>query len=472
MKINYNISAMISNDHLLFNEARLSSSTERLSSGLKVNRAEDDPTGMAIGIKMRSQIRALEQAEKNSQNGTSVLETADGALGELTSMLQRMRELSVEAANDTQTPADRANIQLEMDELIEEVDRISKDTEFNTLSLFDGTLNTRAYATTSNTTYPNSVTVIDTKNVTAGEYVFTVQAAASRGTVTGTNNTTSSVPEGTLTINGISIAFTSGMSSSDVWDALKEGCEYAGVEVTSSESTFTLGSSSLEFKSCVYGDSLSLEISASTASVATFLGLQDTLTASNEYSYTTTGTDVVISLDSTSSFTGMESYVTNGQRVTIHGENGFEMIVEAESIGDVTVNATDMGALYLQIGASENQSITVDIPEMSAHVLGIDEINVQNSQGAGYAITLLDTAIAHVNSVRSTIGAAENRLEHTKTNLDTTQETMTSAYSRIMDVDMAEEMTTFTNMQILVQAGTSVLAQANELPDQALQMLR
>ena len=475
MKINYNISAMISNDHLLFNETRLSSSTERLSSGLKVNRAQDDPTGIAIGIKMRNQIRGLEAAENNSKNGTSLIETADGALGEMTSILQRMRELSVQAANDTQTPQDRQNIQLEIDELIEEVDRISDDSEFNTLKLFDGTLNTRAYASITNSdgsahANPNSVTIIDTKDVTTGTYVFTVDTAATRGEIT--TGVTSRYPQsgGSMFINGVSVEISA--SSSDFWDSLKDACDYANVDVTCDTGQFEWGTSSLTFTSRTYGDSVPLTVSWSDGNTAAIIGLGS---RAAQHEYTVTGDDATITLDSSSSsegFTGSESYVVDGQRITIHGANGFEMIVEAQYAGTVTIEQTDIGSLYLQVGANEHQSITVDIPELSAHNLGIDAINVRNSQGAGQAIDLMDVAIEKVNKVRATLGAAQNRLEHTEKNLDTSQETLTSAYSRIMDVDMAEEMTEFTNMQILVQAGTSVLAQANELPDQALQMLR
>ena len=192
----------------------------------------------------------------------------------------------------------------------------------------------------------------------------------------------------------------------------------------------------------------------------------------------TAGTDVEIEL--TSGFASNASYSADGQRVTIHGENGFEMIIDLDGLGsgtgtnaiNYTIDVVEMGELYLQIGANEGQALRVEIPDVDAYSLGIDYINLCNARGANRAIEKLDDALAKLNEVRASLGAYENRLEHTEKNLETTEENLTAAYSKITDVDMAEEMTTFTNMQILTQAGTSVLAQANELPDQALQMLR
>ncbi len=478
MKINHNISAMISNDHLLFNEGRLSQSTERLSSGLKINHAKDNPSGTAISIKMRAQIHGLDQASENSRNGTSVVETADGAMGELTQIVQRLRELSVQAASDTNTPTDRASLQQEIESLTEEVDRISNDTEYNNINLFDGSLDIRSYATITgdSVSNPNSVTVIDTSNASPGNYIFEVSKAATRAGFLSQGSYTPTT-SGTFTINGVQMSVTAGESASDLWDSLCDVCEKANVEIAfvdgNSSKDFTYGET-IEFLHKEYGDAVSITISCSDSSIASALGFQDVCIEANNYSAVSTGTDAEINIDSgaNSSFTGRESYVIDGQRITIHGVDGFELITEASEKGTVTVEVTDMGPLYLQIGANEKQAIEVELPNLSAHNLGIDKVNVQSAAGASRAIGIYDIALEKLNSVRASLGAYENRLEHTYNNLETTEESLTSAYSRIVDVDMADEMTTFTNMQILVQAGTSVLAQANELPDQALQMLR
>ncbi|MCR4842045.1 MAG: flagellin [Eubacterium sp.] len=485
MKINYNISAMVSNDHLLFNEGRLADSTARLSSGLKINSAGDNPSGTAISLKMRAQIRGLDQASDNSKNGLSVLETADSAMGEMTDILQRMRELAVQAASDTNTPTDRDSLQLEIDSLTEELDRIASDTDFNTLNILDGSLNERAYAsvTTADGTFYTYSNVVDTLNVREGEYTIAIAADATQGAVT-TNLTQQPTDAGDFSINGVIVSYSAYEDASDFWATLTTACERADVTVTSSDTTFEWGST-LTFTSNVYGDSVELNMSFSTSDAAEVLGM-DTYADPTTLQFSTTGSDVEIATDGLSGlFDGTESYITDGQRITIYGAGGLEMVIDAyEGVATeaedatITVDVKDMGQLFLQIGANEDQAIKVEIPDMSTYALGIGTedgettLNIRSAQGANRAISILDDAISKMNDARASLGAYENRLDHTYNNLESASENVTSAYSRIMDVDMAEEMTTFTNMQILVQAGTSVLAQANELPDQALQMLR
>ena len=178
MKINNNISAVISNKHLLRNENSLSISMEKLSSGYKINHSGDDPSGMAISSKMRAQIRGLDQASQNASDGMSVLETADGALNEVTDMIQRMRELSVQAANGTNSESDRASIQMEVDDLREEIDRVSETTEFNTKKLLDGSLDKRVY-----TDGISRVAISD--DVPAGKYGFTITSMPTKAEVVG-----------------------------------------------------------------------------------------------------------------------------------------------------------------------------------------------------------------------------------------------------------------------------------------------
>ncbi len=478
MKVNHNISAMISSDNLLRNEGLLANSVERLSSGYKINHAKDHPSGMAISIKMRAQIRGLDQAETNADSGNSVLETADGAMGEMSSILQRMRELSVQAASATTTPSDRAIIQEEIDSLTEEITRISEDTEFNSLSLLNGDLNTHTY------TNSNYATVFDTNRVNEGKYQILVTSDATQASVT-TGTTTAVSEEGVLNINGIETTISTSDSSEEVWVKLQEMAAYAGVSITSSTTTFTLGSSALTITSDEYGNDIDLNISTSNNALAASLGLNsiggwDSTT--NEMA-TVHGSDIVLSISGATTdneFTGSEAIYTQGQRVRILGDDGFEIrmvltdgaAADSTTNGGITLNVTGMGSMYLQIGANENQGIEVEIPNLSAYALGIEGLNIQNEQGADRAIGLLDDALEYLNATRAALGAYENRLDHTIANLDATEENMERAISRIMDVDMAEEMTLYSNLNILTQAGTSVLAQANELPEQALQMLR
>ena len=205
MKINHNMSAVITNAHLHHSENGLAQSMERLSSGLKINHAKDDPAGMAISDKMKAQIDGLAQASQNASNGISVLQIADTAVGEITSMLQRIRELSVQAANDTNMVADRQAMQEEIGELRKEVDRIARDTEYNTKKLLDGSSDTRVYAS-SDPANPIDVTRMAVSDeVEPGHYKMTVNAAATQSTAL--TATTGTVPEGKVSINGYEIGF-------------------------------------------------------------------------------------------------------------------------------------------------------------------------------------------------------------------------------------------------------------------------
>lgn len=270
MRINHNISALNTYRQLSTNNVQTGKSLEKLSSGLRINRAGDDAAGLAISEKMRGQIRGLEMASKNAQDGISLIQTAEGALNETHSILQRMRELSVQSANDTNTDADRAELQKEVSALSTEIDRISTDTEFNTQKLLNGSFSSK----------------------------------------------------------------------------------------------------------------------------------------------------------------------------------------------------------LIQIGANTGQTLTITVSTMGASALGIDALTVSSQSGANSAIALLDSAIASVSSERSSLGAIQNRLEHTINNLGTSAENLTAAESRIRDVDMAKEMMEFTKNNILSQAAQAMLAQANQQPQGVLQLLR
>ncbi|HEY8353596.1 MAG TPA: flagellin [Methylophilaceae bacterium] len=270
MRINHNISALNTYRQLALNNTAVSKSLEKLSSGLRINRAGDDAAGLAISEKMRAQIRGLEMATKNAQDGISLIQTAEGALNEVHAILQRMRELAVQAANDTNTDDDRSALQNEIDQLIQEINRIAQNTEFNTKTLLDGTA------------------------------------------------------------------------------------------------------------------------------------------------------------------TG----------------------------------------IVFHIGANEGQNITLDISDMQAAALGVSGLDISTQANADTAITTIDDAIKKVSEERAKLGAYQNRLEHTINNLGTAAENLTAAESRIRDVDMAKEMMEFTKNNILVQAATAMLAQANQTPQAVLQLLR
>lgn len=372
MRINYNVSAMLSNNALANNDNALAASLERLSSGLKINHAKDNPAGLAMAKRMNAQIEGVGVANQNSSDGISIIETADGAMAEVSEMLQRINELSVKAANGTATDADREIIQEEISQLKEEIERVSETIQFNGQNLLDGSFDVKGY------TNDEKIKV---------------------------NTFSSETPAGTYTIDSITIE--------DELDA--DGNPTGGKLV----------------KNVTLGD-----------------GFPD----------------------------GVDEIETEDGFVTIKGSNGFELKLDvigadAGTVTDLKVEVSDVGPMRLQIGANEGQILAVEIPAISLRNMGIDRIDVSTQEGAKDAVDRMNGAIGFVSRVRGKLGAYQNRLESTVNRLDVTSENMTAAYSRIMDVDMAEEMTQYTTNQVLTQAGTSMLAQANERPSQVLQLL-
>ena len=479
MKINNNISAVITNKQLLGTESNLSASMERLSSGLKLNHASDNPAGMAISNKMKAQIRGLDQASRNSSDGTSVIQTVDGALGEVTDMLQRMRELAVQAENGVNSQKEKEACQLEIASLRDEVDRISQTTEFNTKSLLDGSLDARVYTDKENRDYVSRTYVSD--QVAEGTYSLTVEKAATNATFdTGVKIDDLVGKNGILSINGYTVTIDDKMTKDQIYTALRDGAEIG-------ECTISKIDEPLSFKSTAYGSHAQITLLQQSNDGDIFgAGVPNTAADPKADAVVAMGKNAEITLDVDSAFDARATVSYEGNKVNITNTDGFQMsfLLEAGfekgfttaagtvSAGVINLEVTDIGIMDLQIGANEGQTMQVRIPATDVESLYLDDIDVTTIHGATKAMDRLDDAISKISQIRSQIGAYENRLDYTVTSLDETQENMTAALSRIEDVDMAEEMTEYTKYNVLQQAGTSVLAQANELPTQALQLLQ
>ena len=374
MKVNSNIQAMFAQSILSANEEKMAKSTQKMSSGYKLNRAMDNPAGMAITNRMRAQLSSLERATKNSKNAINAIQTAEGALSEIESMLQRMNELSIQGSNGTMSSSDRLAIQEEVDQLVSEINRISKNTTYNSQNLLDGTQDLKAFSGSSkDISIRNYNELMD-----VGKYEITV----------GTNGKATS------------------------------------------------------FKK----DGKVVDIAAQ---------------------------EVVEFLDKDGNVTG---YSTK-----IHTANGAELTFETKGDSGATnveLDITGYGGMKIQVGAEEGQEIQVVIPEVSLRTLnfvdldGNRTLDLRTEEGATKAISQIASAIDYVSAARSKLGAYQNRIENTVTNLDVTTENLTESYSTIKDIDMAEGMVEYTTLQVLIQAGTSMVAQANEQPQQALQLLQ
>ena len=478
MKINNNISAVITNKQLLGTESKLSASMERLASGLKLNHASDNPSGMAISNKMKAQIKGLDQASRNSSDGTSVIQTVDGALGEVTDMMQRMRELAVQAANGTNSLSEKESCQREIASLRDEINRVSQTTEYNTKSLLDGSLDARVYADKDNVNQVSRIAVSD--SVAEGTYRLTVEKAATKAEyATGVKVDDLVGKNGTLSINGSTVAIDDQMKRDEIYTALRDAAEIGECRIGGIDDPIT-------FTSQFYGAHSSVELLQTSEDDNIFgAGIPNAAKDPDATALVKVGTDAKVKLDTTSAFDVRASVAYDGNKLSITAVDGFQMTMllaegfekdatvnGAVSTGEITLEVTDIGIMDIQVGANEGQTMQIRIPATDVESLYLDEIDVTTVNGATRALQRLDDAIATVSQIRSQIGAYENRLDYTVNSLDETEENMTAALSRIEDVDMAEEMTEYTKYNVLQQAGTSALAQANELPTLALQLLQ
>jgi len=488
MRINHNIPALKTNNILGKNNTAMERSLERLSSGYRINRAADDAAGLAISQKMKTQIAGLNQASRNASDGISVIQTAEGALIEVEEMLQRMRELSVQAANGTSTDDDRMQLQAEVEQLKDEINRISETTEFNTKKLLDGTLDRRSYSSDPSV---ELISLSDAVNVR--DYKFRPTKEATQAVLVSNKMTGRSVPddkeEYTLTINNQDITIPKDADLNTILTNLNDVCGNMGIQVAYTDGSkddteagvggyrvvdpATAAASptsySLVFATDDYGTNAELEIYADQA-LSNLLGIS---AEGGEVS----GEDCAIELVRTDEggFTNTSTISIDGDYVTVRDRDDFEMVfkVDGGAVGsEVTVTVLDAGPMTLQIGANEGQTMEVRIPRVDVVTLNIETANIGTQEGAMEAITLFNDAINEVSAVRAKLGAYQNRLDHAINSLDVSAENLTEALSRIEDTDMAGEMATYTQYQVLTQAATSMLAQANERPQNILNLLQ
>ncbi len=463
MRINHNISALKANNMLNRTNKSLDKSLEKLSSGYRINKAADDAAGMAISQKMKTQIAGLEQASRNASDGISIIQTAEGALSEVNSMLQRMRELSVQASNGTNTIDDRKSIQAEIDQLKEEIQRISDTTEFNTKTLLDGSIDRQSFTSDQNVQLVSVSDTVPSKTYTINVSAVATQATYSGSAAMGTTNITAT-QAGVFNINGNEVKIEEGDTPDMVYEKIRDLSDNANIECKKG------ASGELIFTTKEYGSDKKIEINVGNAALASYLNIDASVKPSTHTQ--AQGKDTVMAATWGTNFASTATVSSKGNFVTISDTNGFEMIFDVKATGSTTATVLDSGPMKLQIGANESQTMEVRLPKVNPDTLGISMVNICTQEGAEAAISIFDDANNLVTSIRAKLGAYQNRLEHSISNLDTTSENMTEALSRIEDVDMAKEMATYTQMNVLAQAGTSMLAQANERPQTVLSLLQ
>jgi flagellin len=462
MIINHNIAALNTVNQLSKNDKAANSSLAKLSSGLRINSAADDAAGLAISQKMQGQINGLDQASRNAQDGISLVQTAEGALNETTSILQRMRELAVQSSNDTNTAGDRTAMQQEVNQLTQEIDNIGNTTQFNTKNLLDGGAGL-ATTTTSMTVAGVNSTWMSISGGNASTQIGNLNITAATAATGATNTFTVAATAGakTVSINGVTLNYTAvatgATDAQSLADVINANSDKLGATATVAGANITITNSNV-------GSSSQLTVVAA--------GNALTVAATNA---TTNGSDATVT-DATIG----ANYVANGNTITVTGGNfkGMELDFAGSKMSSTAannlaaVNVTANGTLSFQIGANQNQTMSISIDDMRASALGVNNIDLTSSSSATAAITTIDNAIQSVSTERAKLGAYQNRLDHTINNLDTSSQNLTDASSRITDVDMAKEMMTYTKDSILQQAAQSMLAKANQVPQNVLQLLR
>jgi len=521
--INTNVLSLNSQRNLSKSQKGLATSLQRLSSGLRINSAKDDAAGLAISDRMTSQIKGLNQAGRNANDGISLAQTAEGALAQTTDLLQRMRELSIQSANSTNSAGDRAALQSEVNQLKQEVDRISSTTEFNGLKLLDGSFTSQKFQVGANANQTINVSVegssttdlqdnqIDSVNKSAADGTGAVQDATTSGSV----GTANGVGAQTLTISGAfgkvddlavnqnDSAFTvaaeitsredeTGVTADAITEVKMEGIASGtvsfdlftgdgsstdGTKATiSAQVTGVSGSedysalvSAINKQSGTTGitaelntDGKSIKITQADGKDIAFDGLthskDDSAIKISSYEVDDDDGKDVVSSTQTTDLSGVSSGTPNNStritgRIDFHSAEAYTVKTNIDAAS---------GSIF-------NNTVATEVQGSEAEKLST--VDIGTAEGAQSAIKIIDAALAQVSSFRGDLGAVQNRFDATITSLQTTSENLSAARSRILDADFAEETANLTKSQIMVQAGTAMLAQANQVPQGVLSLL-
>ena len=446
MVVQHNMQAANANRMLNITTSAQSKSTEKLSSGYRINRAADDAAGLTISEKMRKQIKGLDRASTNAEDGVSAVQTAEGALTEVHSMLQRMNELATQSANGTNSSTDRKAIQDEIDQLTTEIDRVSETTKFNETYLLKGDGAEKEHNVNAHDAGLDGVALTDKGDEV--EVTLKTLNAGDKISIAGKNYTIGATPD----------------EAKGLYAKAK-----AGEKVTVGGTTYEIADKTDAAKGQITIADLDQQIAKGT-----------TVEYGNKKVHVVDETTGIDDNDS-SIITAAKAYELETAEIVKASSIGTDTNATAGNLTDNKftltkgkVNYNDALSFNLHVGADADMTnkITVNIDSMNSAGLGVKGIKADTEQDATYAIDAIADAISTVSSQRSALGAVQNRLEHTINNLDNVVENTTSAESRIRDTDMAEEMVNYSKNNILAQAGQSMLAQANQSNQGVLSLLQ
>ena len=464
--INTNISALTAQRNLTKAQGGLAKSIQRLSTGLRINNAADDAAGLAISDRLSAQIRGLNQAVRNANDGVSALQTADGSLSEVSNLLQRARELAVQSANDSNSASDRSSLNAESSSILAELDRLATTVQFNSRKLLDGTFINAQFQIGANAGETVSFSISSVNTADLGAKVLQGNAVSS----TALSGLTGS---STLTINGLSVTIGQQSTIDGVIDAINNRSGDTKATATKNTATVVVDTGFVALTTAGATQTLTLNsvaISLSTgnadanstfiATVNGFTNQTGVLAATNSVGITfTRASGGTIALSETTASVGVGDTVASTASRTFNA--GFTLSVDLDKTLSVVSSATgsDLGFTTAVVNT------TVTSKQMNA-------ISISNVSGANDAILTIDFALSQLSRVRGDIGAVQNRFTSAISSLSVASENLSAARSRVQDADVAQETAELTRNQILIQAGVAVLAQANQLPSVALSLLK
>jgi flagellin len=484
--INTNIASLYAQNNVANSQSALATSIQRLSSGLRINSAKDDAAGMAIAARMTSQIGGMNQAAQNANDGISMSQTAEGALAQVTTDLQTMRNLAVQAANGTNSASDRASIQASITQLQQDIGQIAANTQYNGLNLLNGSLTNVQFQVGANAGQTINASIGTAAATAIGNYG--VAATGIGGAISGANN---GLTGGTLTVlgNGASstpIVIANNQTADSIAAAVNSAAGNTNVSATAANtvtlSGFAAGTVSLTLGSFTTGGTA--QTATVSASIASSTDLSGLVTQINSQT-AATGISAALNSGSTAvvltQSSGADISVTNGTALLSTGTTAMTLAANGagsaalasaaqDTVGGVVTfnapqafSAISSGGLTLAVGTPKLSAVAnIDVTTMAAGI----------PTGANSALAVVDGAINYINGMRAQLGALQNRFTNAQSSLTTTSTNMQQARSRIQDTDFAAETANLTHNQILQQAGTAMLAQANALPNSVLTLLK
>ena len=467
--INTNVASLNAQRNLNTSQSALATSLQRLSSGLRINSAKDDTAGLAISERMTAQIRGMNQAARNANDGVSLAQTAEGDLVQITNNLQRIRELAVQSANATNSTTDRTTMQAEVAQLVAETDRIAANSSFNGVSLLDGTFNGQVFQVGANASANDRITITSINSARTSAL-----GASYSASVTSAVTTSTPLIAGALSINGISVGAPAagtgaGQANTSAW-AVAQAINAAstGVSATANSNTVT--------------GAAPAAAGAITASTFTINGINvGAVTAGTDV--VTQGANVAAAITLISGATGVTATASgttgavtltasDGRNIVIGGTITNTGLTAATTYGTVTLASTSTAGITIAGTAPGTGGFTAATTAATQGGTAVSALSIATSAGAGTALASIDAALNSINSIRGTLGAYQNRFEATVASLQTSSENLSASRSRIQDTDFAAEVAALTRNQILQQAGTAMLAQANSLPQNVLSLLK